>query len=136
MHAEVRTYHSASELEVAKLDKDKEIELANISAEAHAEVTRIRAEMEAFVLQTKATTRHEVATANAQALGNAADAEGIASTKLRSRRDFEAKMNQLRVMKNLALNDRVAIAGKNTDSVVAQLLASKNATVALGLNSE
>lgn len=118
---------------MAKLAKDKEIELANIWAEANAEVTRIRAEMEAFVLQTRANTRHEVASSNADALGFSAEAEQTASTKLASRRDFEAKMNQLRVMKNLALNDRVAIAGKNSDSVVAQLLASKNAALALGI---
>lgn len=63
-----------------------------------------------------------------------AEAEEVAATSLVAKRDFEAKMAQLRILKNLAVNEQVAVSGTNKDSVVAQIVASQNASVALGIN--
>jgi len=134
MNADVRVLHNNSELEVAKLEKAKKIELANINAEAEAEALRIRTETDAFVIQTRAQTKADVAALNAEAMKYTAKAEEIAAKQLTQRRDFEEKMSNLRVLKNMAMNEQVAIAGTNKDNVLAQLLASKNSSVALGLN--
>jgi len=132
-HADVLLVKSESALKVAQVDKSKDIELANIKAEAGAEVVRIRTDMNAFVIQERAKCKEEVATNQAATLKCQADAEKVAASKLTSKREYTAKMSNLRVLKNLSNNDRVAVSGTNKDSVVAQMLAAKNSSVALGL---
>lgn len=135
MNADVRSIQAESALKVSQIDKAKEIELANIDAEAHATVLEIRTEMDAFVTQARADAKSKAAENNAQALGLMAAGERSAASNLVAQRDFAAKMSNLRVLKNMALNDNVCISGKNTDSVVAQLMAAKNSALALGVGN-
>lgn len=133
-NADVLAFTSDSQLTVASLHKEKDIELANIEAGAQAQAVQIRSEMDAFVIRQRAEAKNEAAQANAQALLHHAKAEKVAATALKSRREFEAKMSNLRVLKNMSTNDRCAISGQNKDSVVAQMLAAKNASIALGVD--
>lgn len=135
-NAQVRHITTAGELEVARLEKAKELELASLAAEATAEVARIKTEMEAYVMTVKANSDAEVKILEAEELKIIAEAEGQASSKLAHRRDYMAKMSQLRVLQNLGQNDQVVISGTNKDSVVAQMVGAKNSSLALGLSSE
>lgn len=133
-NAGVLNIRTQTELEVARLQKAKELELSSLSAEAAAEVSRIKAEVEAYVAHASASADLEVQKLAADELKILAEAEGVASTKLKSRRDYDAKMASLRVVQNLGANDQVVVAGSNKDSVVAQLVGAKNSALALGLN--
>lgn len=135
-NAQVRHITTAGELEVARLEKAKELELASLGAEANAEVARIKTEMEAYIMTVKANADAEVKALEAEELKIIAEAEGHASSKLAHRRDYQAKMSQLRVLQNLGQNDQVVVSGTNKDSVVAQLVGAKNSSLALGLNAE
>jgi len=125
---------TSSELRVAQLTKAKELITAQLDAEANAESRTILSEMEAFINKAKAEARATVAKNNASTLLATAQAENIAASKLKQRRDFEAKMAHLRVIKNLASNSKLVLSGTNKDSVVAQLLATQQAGAMVGLN--
>jgi len=133
-NANVRDLNTSSSLEVTRLEKAKELAISTLEAEAMADVSKIRSEMEAFVVSGKAEADMEVQKLKAQELQIIAEAEGIASTKMRSRREFDAKMAQLRVLQNLGSNDQVVISGTNKDSVMAQLVGAKNSALAISLN--
>jgi regulator of protease activity HflC (stomatin/prohibitin superfamily) len=132
--AMTRAIKSESQLRVTKLIKAKDLELASLKAEADAEVAKIKSEMESYVLTTTSEASAQVQNFDSQALKVKAAAEKIAATQLKAKRDFEAKMAQLRILKNLASNIKVSIASTNTDSVVAQMVAAKDASISLGLN--
>lgn len=134
MNSDLRIVRTDSELKVAKLEKERDLELAEINAQTSAEVVRINTEIDAFIAQEKAHASAVIAAAEAETLKLMSDAEAQAATKLVSRRDFEAKMAQLRIIQNIAHNEQISISGTNKDSVVAQIVASKNASIALGLN--
>jgi len=134
MNSELREIKADADLAVAKLETEKELLLTKIQAETSAEITKLNAEIEAFSLSATANANKEVASVQAQALSMSAEAEEVAATSLVAKRDFEAKMAQLRILKNLAVNEQVAVSGTNKDSVVAQIVASQNASVALGIN--
>jgi len=134
MNSELREIKADADLAVAKLETEKELLLTRIQAETSAEITQLNAEIEAFSLAATANAKKEVASIESQALSMSAEAEEVAATALVAKRDFEAKMAQLRILKNLAVNEQVAVSGSNKDSVVAQIVASQNASVALGIN--
>lgn len=133
MDADVREIKVNSELRVAQLTKAKDLELSSIAAEAEAEVATIKSEMTSYVLTHEAEAQVRIAECNASALALIAKAEDIAATKLKAKRDFEAKMAQLRILKNLASNGQVSLSTTNTDSVIAQMVAAKDASISLGL---
>jgi hypothetical protein len=134
LNADTLDLRTSSELKVAQLAKAKELITAQLEAEAIAESRTILSEMEAWVNKTKAEAKAAVAKNNALTLQAQAAAEQVASTKLRHRRDFEAKMAHLRVLKNLAANNKLVLSGTNKDSVVAQLLATQQGAAMVGLN--
>jgi len=133
-HAEVLDLMSNSALTVTKLEKEKQIELSNLDAQAQAGVQQIIVEMEGFVLKTSSEAELTVAKNDAETLRLKAEAERIAATKLRAKREFESRMAQLKVLKTLASNKNLSISGTNKDSVIAQLVAAKNSALALGIN--
>lgn len=132
--AAVRAIDSESQLRVTKLQKAKDMELSSLRAEADAEVASIQSEMDSYILTTTAEAHAKVQECESRALAIKAKAEAFAGAKLKAKRDFEAKMAQLRILKNLASNGKVSIASTNTDSVVAQMVAAKDASISLGLN--
>jgi len=134
LNADSLDIRTSSELRVAQLAKAKELITAQLDAEANAESRTILSEMEAFINKSKAEAKAVVAKNNAATLAAQAVAEQVASTKLRQRRDFEAKMAHLRVLKNLSSNNKLVLSGTNKDSVVAQLLATQQGAAMVGLN--
>jgi len=134
LNADTLDIRTASELKVAQLAKAKELITAQLDAEAIAESRTILSEMDAFMNKSKADAKAIVAKNNASTLGFQAQAENVAASKLKQRRDFEAKMAHLRVLKNLAGNNKLVLSGTNKDSVVAQLLATQQGAAMVGLN--
>jgi len=134
LNADTLDIRTSSELRVAQLAKAKELITAQLDAEAIAESRTILSEMEAFTNKSKAEAKAAVAKNNAQTLQFQAQAEQVASSKLRQRRDFEAKMAHLRVLKNLSSNNKLVLSGTNKDSVIAQLLATQQGAAMVGLN--
>lgn len=134
MNSDLRAIRTASELAVAKMEKQRDLELAQIDAETDAEVLRINTEVDAYIMSERAKTKQAVAAMEAETTRLLAEAEKVAATRLIAKRDFEAKMAQLRILRNLACNSQVSVSGTNKDNVVAQIVASQNAAVALGLN--
>jgi len=134
LNADTLNLRTQSELSVAQLAKAKELITAQLDAEAVAESRTILSEMEAFVNKSKAEAKAAVAKNNALTLAHQAQAENVAASKLRQRRDFEAKMAHLRVLKNLSSNNKLVLSGTNKDSVVAQLLATQQGAAMVGLN--
>jgi len=133
MNSDIRIISTDSDLAVAKLEKARDLELAQINAETDAERVRLNTEIDAFVHHERANAKEKCASLNAETLKLQAEAEAIASSRLISKRDYEAKMAQLRILKNLALNEQVSVSGTNKDSVMAQIVASQNSAIALGL---
>jgi len=117
----------------AIIQKEKELELAQIDAKSVAEARQLTAEINAFVLKTTAEAQLTVARNEAEILRLKAAAESITATKLISKRDFEAKMQHLRVLKNLAGNRKLALSGSNRDNVVAQMIGARNSSGTLSL---
>jgi len=134
LNADTLDLRTQSELKVAQLAKAKELITAQLDAEAIAESRTILSEMEAFTNKSKAEARAAVAKNNALTLTHQAGAENVAASKLRVKRDYEAKMSHLRVLKNLAANNKLVLSGTNKDSVVAQLLATQQGAAMVGLN--
>merc|ERR1719223_158719 len=135
MQADVLRVKTNSDLKEARLRKQKEADLERIAAEAEAESRKIRAEMKAHTALVRAAMAKEVAANDSQTLALKAKAEQLAATKLKSKREFEEKMAHLRILKNLAMNRKLALSGSNSDNAVAQMLASQQAGAVLGLNA-
>lgn len=135
MNSELRQIGADADLGVAKLETQKEVLTSEINATTSAMAFQLNAEIDAFVKTTRAECSKTVSALEAKALSSRAEAESISATALVSKRDFEAKMAQLRILKNLAVNENVAVSGSNKDSVVAQIVASQNASIALGITS-
>lgn len=133
--AEILAIKSNSGLKVSQVDSEKKIELASIKSTGQAESDRIRVECDASVRNMRADADLVVAQNEAKILSLKADAEKMAATKLKSKRDFDAKMRQLRVLKALAENQQLTISGNNGDNMIAQLVSAKNQGVTLGLPS-
>lgn len=124
---------SQSDLSVAEVEAKKDFELAQVKANGRAEVERIRSETAAFVQTRRAEGEKAVAGNRAKTLGFKSDAEKIAATQLKSKREFEQKMKHLAALKAMAQNGRVTISGNNGDNAVAQMLSAHRGAVALGL---
>lgn len=124
-----------SELKVTKLDKAKDIELARIAGEATADVQRVQSEMQAFIDNSVAEAALVVSQNKAQELKVLADAEAYAARRLKSRREFEARMKQLDALMELANNKQLVLTGTNKDSMVAQLVGANRSAITLGLNA-
>lgn len=131
--AEQLELETNSQFAVAVIQKEKEFELAQIDASGTATARQIAAEMNAFVLKTNAAAVLEVARNEAEITRLKATAEAVTAPKLVVKRDFEAKMQQLRVLKNLASNRRLALSGTNKDNIVAQMIAAKSGSTTMSL---
>jgi len=136
MHAEVRDVKTKCELRVAELDAKKKEELATLAAEAEGEVARIESELEGFIIQRKAQCQKTVAELHAQENLLLAQAEKKIAIKLKSKRDFDAKMSNLLVLHEISKNANCVVSGtapQNRDSTITQLVGAKNAAFSLNL---
>jgi len=134
-NAERLELETNAQFTVAIIQKEKELELAQIEAKAGADVRQITAEMNAYVLRTTADAQLVVARNESEILKLKAGAEAVTAPKLIPKRDFEAKMQQLRVLKNLATNRRLALSGTNKDNIVAQMVSAKNSSLTLSVDA-
>lgn len=123
-----------SDLRVAKLNNEKEQLVERIRAEADAESRVILSEMKTSVLLQEAEARKIVAQNEAERLAIEAEAELVAAKKLRAKREFDLKVAQLRTLRRLSANKKLALSGSNNDNIVAQLMAAQNAGAVMGLN--
>jgi len=132
--ADVLRVKSESDLEVAKIKALTKVELAKIKSEGRAEAEAVTVETTYSVEKMKAQMTAEVAKNTAISLNKQATAEAQAVKDLAPRREYDAKFRHLRILKGLADNHRVSIAGSNGDNVVAQLVANQNGGTVLGVN--
>jgi len=133
--AEILKIKSTSNLEVAKVKALTQVSLAKIKSEGTAQADATEVETRTYIAKLKASANSKVAVNKAEALKLKAEAEQNAAKPLASRREFDLKFKHLRVLKALADNRQVAIAGSNGDNVVAQLLANKTSAAVLGINA-
>jgi len=136
LDAAVLKIKSENELAVAKLDKERDIELAEIEAQAAAEARQIKAEAEAYVLRTRAQAEAAVAKNEAEITSLRAEAEAIAAAKLKSKREFDALMSQLHILKNLAENKKMTLTSTDKDNPLGQWLAARGVAATLGLTPQ
>jgi len=120
-------------LEAAQIRKKMEVELAQIEAKSEAEGRRIESESKAYDRQTKARAAALAADLDGQAL----QVEGAAEAKTGpiniQKRDYEAKMLHLQMLKRLALNKKLVLTGTNANSMIAQLVSSKHSAINVNL---
>lgn len=133
--AEILTIKSESELEVAKVKAKTKVELSKIKSQGSAEADAIQVETRTYIEKLKATSSAVIAENQATCLDLKAGAEAQAAKTLASKREYDAKFKHLRILKALADNPKLAIAGSNGDNVVAQLLANQQGAAVLGINA-
>lgn len=133
--AQILRIQSESKLAVAKVKAKTAVELAKIKSQGSAEADAIQVETSTYIEKLKADAQRQIAENNAQCLGLKANAEQQAAVTLASKREYDAKFKHLRILKALADNPKLAIAGSNGDNVVAQLLANQQGATVLGVNA-
>lgn len=134
LEADLLHIEQSSNLKIKQLNNEKMLILAEMDAGAKADVKTMRTKLEAECEVLRAQTKLKVAQNEALRIALEAEAEQYAASRLVAKRDFEAKMAHLRVVKNMALNKKLTVSGNSKDSVVAQLMAAKQAGAVLGLN--
>lgn len=122
----VNQLQSEGELSVASINAERDVERAKIIASAQMESKRIESETAAYVRNTKAKAEEQVAKNDASALLVLADAEAFAADAMKEKREFEARMSKLEILRSLALNDQIFISGHNSDNISAQILSALN----------
>jgi len=122
-------------LEVAKINAKRDVELSKIQSQGKAQADATRVETRTYIEKLKAETSRVIAENEAQCLDLKAGAEAAAAKQLASKREYDAKFKHLRILKALADNPKLAIAGSNGDNVVAQLLANQQGATVLGVNA-
>jgi len=132
--AEILNIRSTSELEVAKVKAKTTVELSKIKSQGTAEADAIQVETRTYIEKLKADAERQIAENKARCLDLKGTAEQQAAKLLASRREYDAKFKHLRILKALADNPKLAIAGSNGDNVVAQLLANQQGATVLGIN--
>lgn len=134
-NAEVLKIDADARLMVSEIDRKKEVELATIKAQGEAEAEQMRVGARAYQLTTLASADLDVAQKKAEALTIQAEAEAVAASKLKSKRQYDENMRHLSVVQGLAQNRDVSVSGVNGDNIPAQLLAAQRAGAILGVNA-
>lgn len=123
-----------SELVCAKLDKQTKILKSQIQSRGLAEAAKIKIEQETYIQTKKAEAERIIAENHAMSLIQEAEAEKYSAEQLRAKRKYEKMMRGLQMMRGLALNNNVCVAGDSKDNVVAQLVANQKGGAVLGIN--
>lgn len=118
--------------------RDREIimkETEEIQAQKQKRLAEIEAEKEAAVAQLKAEGEYQAAQKYADALQIRSEAEGDAADKLARKRGFELEQQRIEVLRALAANGKIIVAGNNGDNLIAQITAAAHSSDLMGISS-
>jgi len=132
--AEILNIQSESNLEVSKIKRERDVSIAKIMSNGKAEADAIKVETRVIIEKLEAEAAVLISKNRAIALDHEAGAELDASKCLAQKRDYDQLFKQLRVLKGIAENRNLSIAGNNGDNQIAQLLAGSQAGKVIGLN--
>jgi len=134
--AEVLNIQSASDLEVSKIKRERDVSIAKIMSGGRAEADAIEVETRVIIEKLNADAAVAISKNKALALDHQAGAELDASKPLEQKREYDQLFKQLRVLRGIAENRHLSIAGNNGDNQIAQLLAGSQAGKVVGLTTE
>jgi hypothetical protein len=134
--AEVRKIEAETALKVAELAKQRDLDIAKVKADIEAKVAEMEVKKSGEILRAKAEAAEKIATNRAKSIEYRSQAEEKARAQLAAKREFDEHMKQLEILEELAGNDKMVLSGTNKDSTMAQLVAAKNSSLLLGLNSD
>jgi len=134
--AEVLNIQSESNLEVSKIKRERDVSIAKIRSTGKAEADAIEVETRVIIEKLNADAAVAISKNRALALDHQAGAELDASAPLTQKRDYDQLFKQLRVLRGIAENRHLSIAGDNGDNQIAQLLAGGQAGKVIGLTTK